>query len=801
MTKKNGSRNKQSRGLNPAEQEVKELLGGKAKPTQAKKSVSAPAPDPKPLPEDPKKLLQELRKREAQLAERERRVAEREIEADAGFPKKNAAALAVLEFDKAALQAQVETLRSQLAEKLETEYQSEHEKRLKALQDEIDRLRKMQRELLDKEIVQARADAEKTVDASRKECERWCTEQRQAIEEQLAAAEKRASALSEQEQELERQLRSFNDDLAKRDGDLTVKERALMVERKVLDGEKADLPGQIAAAEKRGKEQASLESGRLKNQLAEARNDCERLQTRISELEEFKRSLGHKNPDQIAAQIKQLEDELSDLNAQHSKCPAPWVKDQLSAALKERDALRQDRERLTRENAEFKVKGVKWDTYAAELETMRQQKEVADRRLSALQVTMAKYEEEVNRLKSLYELPKECEARIGVIEKPYFKDGDFKRVPRRKEPSENEWLGGIISACEDADITFNPRLLFAFHTALKSSELSPLSVLAGVSGTGKSELPRLYARFGGIMFLPIAVQPNWDSPQDLFGFFNYGENRFNAKPLVQAMNQMQRDPDDRFGLQDALMLVLLDEMNLAHIELYFSDLLSALERRRGVDEVSVDIDLGSGLEKYPLPVGRNVLWCGTMNEDETTKILSDKVLDRGNLLSFPRPTELRRRRKEKMKLPPAAGLLSRDTWQSWIDDRYELTHEDISPWKTALEEINGYLGTVGKGLGHRVWQSMEMYMSHHPDVISANDEDRTEYLRTAFEDQLVMKVMPKLRGIETRGHAKSECIDKIADVVQREAPGLAKDFQQACDAGHGVFLWSSANYLENGTDT
>ena len=89
-------------------------------------------------------------------------------------------------------------------------------------------------------------------------------------------------------------------------------------------------------------------------------------------------------------------------------------------------------------------------------------------------------------------------------------------------------------------------------------------------------------------------------------------------------------------------------------------------------------------------------------------------------------------------------------------------------------------------------------MSHHPAVISASADAREAHLRTAFEDQLVMKVMPKLRGIETRGHAKTDCIDKVAAVIQREAPGLAKDYQHACEAGHGFFLWSSAHYLENG---
>jgi 5-methylcytosine-specific restriction endonuclease McrBC GTP-binding regulatory subunit McrB len=131
---------------------------------------------------------------------------------------------------------------------------------------------------------------------------------------------------------------------------------------------------------------------------------------------------------------------------------------------------------------------------------------------------------------------------------------------------------------------FGPRLLRTFHTSLKAAEMSPLTVLAGVSGTGKSELPRLYARFGGLAFLPLAVQPNWDSPQSLFGYFNSVENRFNATELLQAMVQFQpsRQGSKReHSQEDRLLLVLLDEMNLAYVEQYFSDLLSKLEQRRG----------------------------------------------------------------------------------------------------------------------------------------------------------------------------------------------------------------------------
>ena len=203
---------------------------------------------------------------------------------------------------------------------------------------------------------------------------------------------------------------------------------------------------------------------------------------------------------------------------------------------------------------------------------------------------------------------------------------------------ELEWVEQIRLKIYESGFTFPGRLIYGFHTSLKIAEWAPLTAIAGVSGTGKSELPYLYSRFGGLQFELVSVQPNWDSPQDLFGFFNYMDNRFKATRFVRALAQSQRAPEDNNGFNDRLLIVLLDEMNLARIELYFSDLLSQLEFRRGSEkETWIRVDLGSGEREYKIPLGRNVLFVGTMNEDETTHTLSDKVIDRTNLIAFPRP--------------------------------------------------------------------------------------------------------------------------------------------------------------------
>ena len=198
-----------------------------------------------------------------------------------------------------------------------------------------------------------------------------------------------------------------------------------------------------------------------------------------------------------------------------------------------------------------------------------------------------------------------------------------------------------------------------------------------------------------------------------------------------------------------------------------------------------------------------------MNEDETTKALSDKVLDRGNLLSFPRPKEFISRAKANSV--EAAAMLKKSTWHEWLSNNVieeKQFVERIDKYKKGLEAINEAMEFAGRALGHRVWQSVENYMANHPKVIMAvRDEDFDAAvcdiaMQEAFEEALVHKVMPKLRGIETDGETKIQCIDKIETVLfgangeNGLAPGLFADFNHAKTNAYETFIWNSAKYLE-----
>ena len=563
---------------------------------------------------------------------------------------------------------------------------------------------------------------------------------------------------------------------------------------------------------------------------------AERIQTRLQEFEQNEKQF-ESDKQRLLDRIKQQEelysayDELKKLLGDRS---AEEVLHDLTTKNEELKVLREELQRLSQEPEQY------YDNHRAEVAKLEQanqklqdekrelqrnldtqeQLEYDQERLqtkfNSLEVRYEaviadnnKLKETLDRVNPSYKDPADIKARLRNIKRPHIE----KFVPRRQEKSINEldWLETIRSKIDDYGLHFSNRILCAFHTALKIAEWSPLTVLAGVSGTGKSELPKLYSRFGGINFINVPVQPNWDSQESMLGYFNSISNSYEAQPmlnfLVQSREKLITDSenseDNYNGLEDTVSLVLLDEMNLAHVELYFADFLSKLEQRRAAknnDLPYIDINLGSNIDPYKLSLGRNLLFAGTMNQDETTKSLSDKVIDRGTSIYFPRPTSLHRREKLRA-LPEQANLLPMSIWWGWINKQSSLSDEIVKPYKQLIENINNCLGADGKALGHRVWQSIEYYMVNHPLVMGLDaqqyPDEYKEALKFAFEDQLVQKVMPKLRGIETRGHARQHCLDPIRDILDKEKLDILDDFDKAMRIGHGQFNWVSADYLNN----
>lgn len=552
----------------------------------------------------------------------------------------------------------------------------------------------------------------------------------------------------------------------------------------------------------------------FENELQAARDEADLLRATISTqtgllaaVDALKQQLGGQEPAAVIRTLNSKTDEIARLQEELATRPTDEMRARYTQVEGQLQALQAENERLkAKMNADAHLVAQQSELQHKNSELVAENKSFAQT-ANMFEASAREAHAELNRLRAAYERPAEVEARYKEIENPKILAADIAEPPEQRGLDETQWLSEIAKRSDEYGLHFNPRILKAFHTALKTAEWSPLTVLAGVSGTGKSELPRLYSHFGGLFFEPLAVQPNWDSQESMLGFFNSIDNKFDAQPVLRFLAQSQKPwGPDYPGLADAVSLILLDEMNLAHPELYFAEFLSKLELRRGrkaSDVPSLPVKIGAGMPEYQLPLGRNVLWAGTMNQDETTKSLSDKVLDRSIVIHFPRPADLKRR----VQLAPLdasnrGAFLHKNDWNAWKAQASTFSDEQVRPFKSFIEDMNSSLAVVGRAIGHRVWQSVEYYMANYPDVRAAGDDSArlAKAMHVAFEDQLVQKVMPKLRGIDTRGKSKDECLDKIRGQlvagIGDKGFDLAEDFDLAMELGYGQFIWQTANYLK-----
>jgi len=728
---------------------------------------------------------QALEQKKADLLRREQALIAAEQTRDAGFADARAALYAELRDKRADTDSAIAQSREQKLSALEEEIASLRARRLEDIANAENSERERVRAGIAKEReawTKQQDDARKLLDAEYAELGK----QKGALSALQGQIQERAVELEQAERELERKEQRLEQRWQRRS--------------EQLDDELDDRLDEARRSLASQKQALTEENSRLRDSLV--------VQTGLlGAFEQLKRQLGGKDAAEIIRDLNSQTDELKRLREELATRPTEETRTRNQALELEARNHKARAEELARKLASN-------DAAIAEVGDLRRKNAElnADNRSLAQKASIFEgaaneAQTELERLRRAYERPAEVEKRHKEIEIPRFNVDKVVR-PDDTLTDETVWLKGISDECDKYGLHFNSRILKAFHTALKTAEWSPLTVLAGVSGTGKSELPRLYSHFGGIYYEPLSVQPNWDAQESMLGFFNSIDNKFDAQPVLRFLAQSQQPWRDEYpGLSDAVCLVLLDELNLAHPELYFAEFLSKLELRRGrkgVDVPCLPVKIGAGLPPYELPLGRNVLWAGTMNQDETTKSLSDKVIDRSIIINFPRPTELKRR----LELRPLdhsnrGTTLHKQSWFKWVVQASDFSDQEIEPFKQLIEKMNAALAVSGRALGHRVWQSIEYYMANYPDVRAAekNSEERKRAMHTAFEDQLVQKVMPKLRGIDTRGKSKTECLDSIRAQIVAGIGGrrfhLDEDFDLACELGYGQFMWQSANYLND----
>jgi len=161
---------------------------------------------------------------------------------------------------------------------------------------------------------------------------------------------------------------------------------------------------------------------------------------------------------------------------------------------------------------------------------------------------------------------------------------------------------------------------------------SHFMILEGLSGTGKSSLPRFFAKFCGANLLFVPVQTTWRDRSSILGYFNDFSKTYSETDFLLNLYRANYNPDQ-------LHLFVLDEMNISRVEYYFADLLSVLEYPQ--DEWRLRLmQLPHGfippakLEEGFIQIPSNSFFIGTANKDDSTFSITDKVYDRAITIDF-----------------------------------------------------------------------------------------------------------------------------------------------------------------------
>ncbi|MBR5817545.1 MAG: hypothetical protein IKY62_02750, partial [Clostridia bacterium] len=162
--------------------------------------------------------------------------------------------------------------------------------------------------------------------------------------------------------------------------------------------------------------------------------------------------------------------------------------------------------------------------------------------------------------------------------------------------------------------------------------VSKFEILEGVSGTGKSSLPRYFAKYvnGRVLFMP--VQATWRDKSSILGFFNEFSSTYTETEFLVELYKANYNPDK-------IHIFVLDEMNISRVEYYFADLLSVLEypeseRRLKIMQLPYGFVPPIKLEDGFVRIPPNSHFVGTANKDDSTFTITDKVYDRAITTEF-----------------------------------------------------------------------------------------------------------------------------------------------------------------------
>lgn len=328
----------------------------------------------------------------------------------------------------------------------------------------------------------------------------------------------------------------------------------------------------------------------------------------------------------------------------------------------------------------------------------------------------------------------------------YIKNVVFIQSSMKKDSlfDEKDFINRISSNAKSKNLFYEESDLKNFHVAVKSSNLV---ILAGPSGIGKTRLPLVYANTLGldiarntVLFVPIS--PSYLEPEDVLGYIRpLAENEYNAE-YIESNTGLVNFLIDASEHKDKMHFVIFDEMNLSQIEHWFAPFISLLEQDPDSRILSLYSDnlKVKNSEKYPssILIGDNVFFIGTVNIDETTKQISDRLLDRAIVINLAAPSFENLKNIEESNVE-IYNETSFDYFSTSVEKIGNATKEFNDKEFNFINELNNILinSIYNKGISFRSLTKMALYLRNSNTILSREE---------AFDFIVLQSVIRRING-------------------------------------------------------
>lgn len=329
-------------------------------------------------------------------------------------------------------------------------------------------------------------------------------------------------------------------------------------------------------------------------------------------------------------------------------------------------------------------------------------------------------------------------------------------------------LSSLVSALELALHNEDIRVHLAQGTAarLVAALLTKrFVILTGLSGSGKTKLAHAFATWiaeSSGQYRVVAVGADWTTNENLLGYQDALRPEIYRKPTNGALDLMLRARDDA----ERPYFLILDEMNLSHVERYFADMLSAIESSEPIALHSATENLlGSDGDTVQVPprlaLPKNLFIIGTVNVDETTYMFSPKVLDRANVIEFrttkgqiesflgdPQPIRMEALARKGSEYG-AAFVAAASSDALALPNLPTTIHPDgaqcAADLKARMVEAFTALEPIGAEFGFRTAFEISRFVVFHATLTGPGWQ-----FKDALDAQVLQKLLPKLHGSERR---------------------------------------------------